>query len=167
MKENIKTFLLAGGLFGVIMGLFMNFISGSLLGIIAGVVLGCIFGIFTSAFLFNQRSRFEKNRSKIIGSNGIILEGAANHFKGTESVGGWLYLTTEEIIFKSHNINVQTHKTVIPLNSIIGAQISLTLGFVPNGLHIKTNDGVEKFVVNKNKIWLKEINDAILSTRTE
>ena len=42
----------------------------------------------------------------------------SQHFKGAESVGGWLYLTEDELIFISHNFNIQKHKIAIPLNQI-------------------------------------------------
>lgn len=163
MKDSLKTFLLAGISFGTIMGVFVGITNTLLSGIIAGIILGALFGLIISAFVFIQSKKFKKSSPESIGDKDIIIEGVANHFKGVESVGGWLSLTTEELVFKSHNFNVQKHKSVIPLNQITEVKTSLTLGFVPNGLQIITNSSIEKFVVNKRKEWIQKINEAILS----
>ncbi|EPY2283681.1 GRAM domain-containing protein [Clostridium sporogenes] len=102
--------------------------------------------------------------SEVTNGKNVIMDGGANHFKGAESVGGWLYLTSEELIFKSHAFNVQKHETVIPLNQIVEAKAVSTLGFIPNGLHIIINSGtIEKFVVTNRKTWVKKINDGVSS----
>lgn len=163
MKDNIKTFLLAGIPFGITIGLFWGVMSNLSVGIISGIILGFLFGFIISIFVSIQSKKFKKSSSVIIGDGNIIMEGAANHFKGMESVGGWLCLTKQDIIFKSHNFNVQKHQTVIPLNQIDEVKSSLTLGFVPNGLQIMTKDTVEKFVVNRRKEWIRKINEAISS----
>ena len=163
MKDNLKTFMLAGIPFGVTMGLFIGITNNFLVGIIAGIILGCLFGVSISVFVSVQSKKFKKNSSLIIEDKNTIMEGVANHFMGAESVGGWLCLTEKEVVFISHNFNIQKHKTVIPLNQITEVKTSWTLGFVPNGLKIITSNGVEKFVVNKRKDWLQKINAAILS----
>ncbi len=164
MKDNIKTFLLAGISFGLIMGAFLDIVNNLYVGIISGVFLGAFFGFFIWLFVFIRSKKFKKNSYEITGGNEIIMEGVANHFKGKESVGGWICLTENEIIFKSHNFNIQKHQTIIPLNQIAEVKTSLTLGFVPNGLEIITvTDVVEKFVVNKRKIWVAQIRSTMLS----
>lgn len=161
MKENLKTFVFAGTPFGILMGAFVGIINNISVGIIAGAICGLLFGLFISAFVSIQSKSFKKNLSAISGDKEIVMNGGANHFKGNESVGGWLCLTKEELIFKSHNFNVQKHQTVIPLSQITDVKTSLTLGIVPNGLKIIANGDVEKFVVSKRKEWIKKINEAI------
>lgn len=161
MKDKLIIFLLAGIPFGTLIGLFMGITSNLLVGIMAGSFSGVLFGLFISAFVIKQSKKLKKRSSELIGSNNIIFEGGANHFVGVESVGGWLCLTAKELIFISHNFNVQNHQTAIPLNQISEVNTSLTLG-VPNGLKIVTNSGVEKFVVYGRKKWVQEINKAIL-----
>ena len=167
MKDSIKTFLLAGGVFGVIMGLFITLASNIRVGAMAGTVLGCIFGSLITVFTLIQSRGFKKNRSKLVENKCFLKEGPANHFKGSESVGGWLYLTKDEIIFESHNINIQVHTALIPLNQISELKTSLTLGTVPNGMQIITNDGAERFVVYNRKAWINEINKAILQNKKD
>lgn len=161
MKDSLKSILLAGVSCGVIMGFFVVIISDLKMGFIAAF----FFAIFTSfsfmLLILIQSKVSKKNYLNNVGDKKILKEGAANHFKGVESVGGWLYLTTEELIFKSHNFNVQNHKTVILLSQITDIKASLTLGIVPNGLTITAKDSVEKFVVNNRKEWIKKINEAI------
>lgn len=161
MKDNLKTILLAGIPFGITMGALWGFMTDFLTGVISGIILGFLFGFFISVFVSIQSKKFKKISSVIVADKDIIMEGAANHIKGVESVGGWLCLTREEMVFKSHNFNVQKHQTVIPLNQITEVTTSLTLSFVPNGLRIITNNSQEKFVVNRRKDWIRKIGDAI------
>lgn len=162
MNVFLKSFLLAGIPFGITMGLFWGFMSNASIGTLSGIFLGCVFGFLISIFVHIQSKKFKKDSWAIVGNKEIYMEGAANHFMGMESVGGWLFLTKDEITFKSHNVNVQKHQMVIPLSQITEVRTSLTLGIVPNGLLVKTINTTEKFVVNKRKEWAKKINEAIL-----
>jgi len=164
MKDNIKKILFAGIPFGITMGAFYGIIAKNVcLGFLSAVLIGTFFGFFIWLFVFIQSKKFKKSSMEITGGKQIIMEDGANHFRGKESVGGWLCLTKDEIIFKSHNFNVQNHQTVIPLNQITDVKPSLTLGIVPNGLKITAKGNVEKFVVNTRKEWIQKINEAILS----
>ncbi|MDR1797333.1 MAG: hypothetical protein LBR44_07850 [Clostridiales Family XIII bacterium] len=91
--------------------------------------------------------------------DGVVYEGAANHFVGAESVGGKLYLMQDRLVFASHKLNVQTHSLEIPLRDIADISFSKTLGFVPNGMVVTLASGArEKFVVNKRQVWVDKIN---------
>jgi hypothetical protein len=162
MKDGLKTFISAGLPFGIIMGIFVGIINNIYTGVIAGIFLGSLFGLLIGIFVSIQSKKFKKKSMDITDGKKTIMEGVANHFKEKESVGGWLCLTNDEIIFKSHNFNIQKHQKIIPLSQITSVKTSLTLGIVPNGLQITTNnDDVEKFVVNKRKDWAQKINEAI------
>ena len=92
----------------------------------------------------------------------VIHYGGANHFKGFEAVGGKLYLYQDQLEFKSHEFNIQVHSLFIPLKEIKEVGFYNTLGLIPNGLKITWGDGkIEKFVVQKRKLWREEINKAI------
>lgn len=165
-KGFLKTFLSAGVPFGIIMGLYKGVLNGLYSGIIFGILTGILFGIAISIFLQYQKKNFKKISSDITKGKIIILEGGANHFKGAEAVGGWLYLTSDEIIFKSHAFNFQAHQTVIPLEQVVNVKTVATLGLIPNGLQIIINNGtIEKFVVNNRKKWIEKINNTISSLR--
>ncbi|EJE7234751.1 hypothetical protein FC820_00790 [Clostridium sporogenes] len=163
-KDFFKTFFSAGAPFGIIMGLFFCISNDISSGIVMGVISGFLFGLVLSVFVQIQKKKFKKISSEVTNGKNVIMDGGANHFKGAESVGGWLYLTSQELIFKSHAFNVQKHETVIPLNQIVEVKAVSNLGFIPNGLHIVINSGtIEKFVVNNRKTWAKKINDGVSS----
>ena len=86
-----------------------------------------------------------------------IKEGAANHYKGFEAVGGKLYLTNQKLKFKSHKLNIQVHEMEIPLHQIVSIQkASGFLAFKQINVYVK--DGtVEKFVVNNREEWINAI----------
>lgn len=152
MKESLKGFMLGGIPFGITMGIFSGLTSNNLqFGIVAGAIMGIGFGFALSVFVKIQSTKFRKNRMTISGGQKILMEGGANHFKNKESVGGYLILTDKELIFKSHNINIQNHHLIIPLNQITGVKTSLTLGVIPNGLRIITNTAIEEFDMMKEK----------------
>lgn len=164
MKEILKVILYAGVPFGLVMGLFTGITNGLSKGILGGIFSGIIFGLVLSLFTQYQRNKFRKNSSEITMGKTILLDGGANHFIGREGVGGWLFLTPDEVIFKSHKFNVQNHKTIIPLSEIAEVKAVATAGFIPNGLHIIDKAGhVERFVVNNRKVWIQKLNDAISS----
>jgi hypothetical protein len=92
----------------------------------------------------------------------IIKEGAANHFKGAESVGGKLFLTTQRVFFESHALNIQTHEHSIPYSEIKFVGKRNTLFIVPNGMYVELlNGNKEEFVVFGRGNWMSEIEQRI------
>jgi len=157
MKVFLKTVLLTGLPFGFIMGLISLFQHNLKAGVIGGIVGGSVFGIIIGFFVQYQKRILEGTLS-LVENEKLIKEGSANHFKNIEGVGGWIYLTNNRFIFKSHPINIQRHELTIPISDIIEAKTSLTLGIIPNGLQLKTGEGkTEKFVVENRKEWVKLI----------
>lgn len=73
----------------------------------------------------------------------------ANLFYGIESAGGKLTFTENSIAFKPHLVNVHHKITEIAYDQIVEVQKRSTLGIVPNGILVVTQDGNNyKFVVN-------------------
>lgn len=160
-KEYLKVSIYAGLAFGFIMGLFFMIVTFSLLqGLKAFIFSAFFFGLILYCFIYYQSRIFKKHRKDHIGEKTIVYEGGANHFRGGESVGGWLYLTENELIFKSHNINIQNHQQAISLSRITDIKTTMTLGIVPNGLIVSVNDENERFVVFNRKEWIQKINEA-------
>jgi len=92
----------------------------------------------------------------------IIRKGAANHFKGIESVGGRLFLTNHRLYFSSHAMNVQTHHLSVPCIDILSVGKRNTLGIIPNGMFIELKNGQkEKFVLWGRGKWIREIEQQI------
>ncbi len=96
-----------------------------------------------------------------------VKDGAANLQRGIETVGGWLYLTNQRLIFESHAFNIQTGGTIIPLVSITGARKCWTrflnlIPLVPNSVAVAAKDGKEyRFATFSRQAWI----DAIDSQR--
>jgi hypothetical protein len=155
--KSIRNSILSGLAFGLFFGLYIAFRYGIQFAVIAGPVSGLAFGI---AIYFFVTSKIVKQQTQIenVDENEIILSCGANHFKNREAVGGKLYLLTDKLQFKSHNFNIQNHGLEIPLVQISQTRFFNTLGLIPNGLEILTNDGrIEKFVVSDRKKWSEEI----------
>ncbi len=169
MKDNLINFLRVAILYGTVMGLlvgvptaiFAGIDTGLKEGITIGAIMGTLFGLLMCLFAEYQTRNFEKNISQITGGRNVLKKGPANHVMNGESVGGYLFLLDESIIFKSHKINVNSHQLILPLEEITDIKPSLTLRLVPNGMRITTSGGeVEQFVVNGRKDWVREIEDA-------
>jgi hypothetical protein len=128
-------------------------LSGSFGGALAGLLFGLLIGSFAN-------SKFLTKATKIATRPGetILFETVANHFKGAESVGGKLYLTTKRLVFKSHKFNIQNHELSINLSDIDKVGRYKTLGMMNNGLSITTaNNKVEKFVVQRIHDWINQL----------
>lgn len=54
------------------------------------------------------------------------------------------FISKNHNIFKSHNFNVQNHSQTIAIEDILAVGGLNTLGIVPNGLTLTTNDRIEK-----------------------
>lgn len=160
----LRTMLLAGVIFSLFMVLFL-----SLNGLIAYgywhvswrivVIGGIVFGFFTATNAAIVRRYFQRNRPDFHNEE-LIYEGPANHCYRWENTGGWLYLTTRRLLFRSHRINLQPHETDLSLSEIIRAEPSKT-GIIPNGLRIVIATGaVERFVVEGRHQWSDAIAQA-------
>ena len=160
MRDLLKTLMKAGIPFGCVMGLFFGIIGGLLIGVISGIISGLFFGLILGAFMEWQKKKFNKQGLEVTGGKPIVYNGGANHFLGSEGVGGWMFLTDDELIFKSHSFNFQNHKTVILLSQIDKVIGTKSLGIIPNGLLIIQKNGQsDKFVVNNRRNWLEKIRE--------
>jgi len=153
----IKTSILAGIAFGLLLGTFLGFMHGINAAIITGPISGLLFGIFIHLF---GNSKTVKRQTQIETKDGesIIHSGGANHLKNSEGVGGKLYLLSDKLQFKSHSFNLQNHELVIYIDQIKDITFYNNLGIVPNGLAVSLKDGrQEKFVVSGRQLWKTEI----------
>ncbi|HED36955.1 MAG TPA: hypothetical protein ENI76_01710 [Ignavibacteria bacterium] len=161
MKNNA---LLLGVIFGIIMAIGLISINSILAahinlkivisGVIGATIGGLIFGVIMKYnFKIGNKIQIELQE----GEN-ILKEGPANHKVKYESVGGKLFLTTKRLVFKSHKINIQKHIFELELNKINDCNKYKTMGIIPNGLKISTNNNItEKFVVNRPNEWITHI----------
>jgi hypothetical protein len=155
----LKVMLLTGIPFGLFMGIFWSFLYGSKSAVVMGPIAGILFGVSMGVFVNYQKKKFETERPSFPGED-LVKEGGANHFRNIEAVGGWIYLTDQRLLFRSHSMNVQRHELTIPLGEISEAKPCMTFGIIPNGLEIKMIDGkTEKFVVEDRNDWAKKIQE--------
>lgn len=109
--------------------------------LIVGLVSGLLFGWLTDKFLissiFTKSSTFNLDEGEA-----IVFQTPANHFQGTEAVGGSLCLTDKRLLFKSHKLNIQNHEFAVNLSDIIKVHKYKTLGLINNGIAIQTTNQV-------------------------
>lgn len=159
-----KSWLTMALLYGLPMGLFFSFQSGNyMIGLPMGLVAGALFSSLMSGFVSRQSRRF-KTESPDFGSEEALHDGPANHFSDLESVGGHLWLTSGQLHFRSHKMNLQNHEWTAPLADIVSADATKTLGLISNGLRVRMSSGeVHRFIVNENKSWAHAIMKARLA----
>ena len=101
-----------------------------------------------------------------------VCSGPANAQRGMETVGGWLYLTSERLIFEAHGFNIQRGRTTISLRQVSGLERCWTclLGIVPlapSSILVRTLAGdAHRFVVCGREAWLADIGDQIAAQNT-
>lgn len=101
---------------------------------------------------------------KLENDENIILQDAANLFRGPISVGGRLTLTNSRLIFQPHKINFEKNDEVIEIEKIKGVKKVRTLDFFDTSLRVTTeNDDEYKFVLSANTRdkWFEEINSML------
>jgi len=153
----IKNSILAGIVFGLLIGTFQAFMYGINAAIISGPISGLLFGIIIHLFV-NSKAVQRQTQIETKDGESIIHSGGANHLKNREGVGGKLYLLTDKLQFKSHSFNLQNHELVIYIDQIKDITFYNNLCVVPNGLVISLKDGrQEKFVVSGRRLWKTEI----------
>jgi hypothetical protein len=144
--------------FGLPMGALYSLQNNNwVIGMGGGLVAGALFAILMRGFLARQTKQFSVDKPDLDGA-AILFEGPANHFKGAEGVGGYLWLTPGQLFFRSHRFNIQNHECQIPLSQIAEVDANKTLGMIPNGLLVRLVSGTqERFVLNKNRDWAAKI----------
>lgn len=157
MKSFIKTFLMTGIPFGIVMGILGAFQAGIYFGIPSGIMAGTFFGLAMAAFAKYQANHFRKN-PPIFTEGDHILDAAANHFVKGIAFGGWMYLTDKEVRFVGHSANLRSHEITIPLHQVVDVRTAKSLGLLTNRLNLLLADGTEeKFVVESPKTWAGEV----------
>jgi len=153
--------LITGLFFAVAMTPVYALIGGNWQRAIApGVLSGIAFGICMAWFGRRQTSKLSLERPDF-GVEALVFEGPANHFVGTEGVGGYLFLTDSRLFFRSHRFNIQNHEHSIALSDIEKVEATKTAGVIPNGLAIWRRERErDRFVVNRHEEWREKIDAA-------
>ena len=172
-KSRIVLAIVTGILYAGSLSLFDYFSEEKLYSTNALFFQGLFFGLFIGLGL---PFLTEKLGSKLIPELGksiapdlieneqIEFEGPANLFTGIEGVGGKLFLTNKQLIFKSHKLNIQTGQTNIHYTEITQIIEIKTGKLVDNGIRVSTKDGKKfDFVVNDRANWMNKINEKVNS----
>lgn len=162
MARFSRTALQTGIPFAVLMYPVLLFISGGSLGstIPVAVAAGVMFGLLIAAFVEYQHRKFAGHDPTDPGEK-LLMWGGANHWKGKESVGGYLYLTDERLVFISHKVNIQNHKLSIPLEEISSVRPCQTLVVVPNGMEVVRGQDKERFVIHNRRGWIGKLQERL------
>lgn len=82
----------------------------------------------------------------------VELQKVATHFMGIEAVGGKVFVTNMRVVFKTHDMNIQSTELSIPFSEIKSVEYRNTAGMIPNGMKIVLKTGEEKkFITWKRK----------------
>ncbi len=78
-----------------------------------------------------------------------VLEEGASHVKGIEAVGGKLFLTADQLIFKSHKFDIQNHTEAFLLDKIYDVRIMKN-----RFLTFEYEGKLQKFAVINKEQWV-------------
>jgi len=154
--KNLINALVAGLIFGVIMG----FLSLIVLSLTFAAVIGAIaFTAFSiGVFLFTSSKTVRVATQIELNGQQVIHHGRANHFYKGDATGGKLYLLSRKLVFKSHGFNLADHEIEISVPEMESISFFNSLGIAPNGLQIQLRDGSKyRFVVSGRKQWKNAI----------
>lgn len=87
----------------------------------------------------------------------LLRDGWANHFVGSLSDTGHLFLTTRRLVFSAHRVNLFGVNGTLPVASVI----EMIPGRVPTELTLVLADGVRhRFALWHRRRWMKAIEAA-------
>lgn len=157
----IRNSILTGLAFGLILGIYLYYNYKTDVAIVVTVFCSIAFMILTYFRMFRKIDYSFTFRK--IDKAAIVYSGLASHFVGDISVGGTLYVLKDELVFQTNAINFMfRHELVIGFNQITDVNFRDTMGFISNGLFVRTNDGkVAEFVVNNRDFWKEQIDKAM------
>ncbi len=148
--------------------LIIDTVLGQRSSMISYAIQSVVFSVvwfFVFIYAINKFGKKVDNSIKIDLAEDEVLEaeGVANIFRGSEAVGGKLFLTNQHLVFISHKYNIQSGITKLPLESIVSIDKCKTMGFIDNGLLVRTKTGSElKFVVNERNTWLEVLTQKLV-----
>jgi GRAM domain len=121
------------------------------------ILSGGLFALLLALFMGSKRVA-QQTAIELPEGETLEQQGWANHFRNFEGRGGRLYLTNRSLVFQPHHFNVQNAGVVIPRSEIAGAAKSMTLGVIPNGLTVTRRDcTAERFVVSERDEWVRRL----------
>ncbi len=136
-------------------GLYSNHLSVAIVSTLLGSALSSLMFVWLVGLFINSNNVKQSTKINLEPDEMILFDTAANHTKAWESVGGWLYLTTKRLVFKSHSFNIQNHELSINLPDITKIERFKAWYLVNKGLMVSYgSQKTEKFVVQQIEDWL-------------
>ena len=166
MTRFTRTFLQTSLFFGIWMTVcFSVFLRGDWrAGLLGGVLAGILFGLFMALFQNSARVRHSAQPQLRVDER-ILKAGPANHGSRLGAMGGWLVLTTQRLVFKTHSFNLRKYELSLPLSRITSVEPTATVGLIPNSIQVRLLDGrVERFSVDERTAWRSDITATIVSS---
>lgn len=155
LKELFFNAILSFLLFSIVFFVFCSTVFGSFLkGIILGISAGIFFSFFISTFVLIAACKMKKFKKSFQLDTKIWYDGGANHIVGKECVGGWIFLTEDELLFHPHSFNKNTENCKIAYSQIKNITIGSKIRSIDVYLH---TGGKESFIVNNRKQWIMRI----------
>ena len=155
MKKFLILFVFSSVPFGIVMGISNR-------NMIAGLVSGLLFGLlYGGGMLIMEKllaRKFRNVKAELAKEKKIVHDAAANLLSRKEAVGGWLFLTERQLIFKSHKINLQRGEVIVELTDITATAVGKSLRIIKNRMVITTGDTSYVFTVDAPEKWLEIIN---------
>ena len=151
-KNGIKEYAIMGCcgalLYGGLMGLFWRNLTR---GIIVGIIFGVLYSLCMALFSKHLEKKSKNLRTEISKVRTIICEGPANHKKGTNAIGGWMFLSDAGIEFYPHRLNFGGQNLLVPIHDIVNVETK------SKQLLIYTKAEMFIFIVNKANLWKQSI----------
>ncbi len=136
---------------------YMKIIIPSL---VTGLVMSIIFGFTMDKFVSKGPATDEVNvDNKLEHDEQISFAVPANYFlKDLGGVGGKLFITNKNMIFKTHKYNFREDIRIISFSDIKEIKATKTLWFLNNGLTVfLTDNRKEVFIVDDRKLLLTHL----------
>ena len=183
MKRQLISSIKGGAVFGTVFGAIYliihiteslvggfdlsRFILAILMGIGKGLVLGGAFCLVLFLFCVFLAKKFKKVKEELSKERDILFDGPSNHFVGSEGVGGWLFLSSDTLCFRSHAFNFNRHTMEIPLSEITSVERCRIHGLANTGILVHTVGGnEERFVVDPPAEWVEKLNGLLADNTT-
>ncbi|WP_210420084.1 GRAM domain-containing protein [Aquisphaera giovannonii] len=113
-------------------------------------------------YLLLSAAKYKMN-TQLLHNETPVRDGAANLQRGVETVGGWLFLTDQRLIFEPHSRNVQKQVEVVNLSDVAFVHPAWTLFFglvplFPNSILLSSKRGADlRFTVSNKTAWIEAI----------
>ena len=144
------------GMFHLISG-FAYIISFFVEVAIVGGAFGILIGLAIEISIKTHANKFKKIRLEIAQTSPILFDSNANHSIAGKLIQGWLFLTEENLLFKTSKPETQSREMVIPLNSIQRIdKYKFSL------LKIVINNVLYEFSVSDCNRWVELINKRLV-----